>query len=71
MLINEWKAQEHLFFPPFSLSPEEMERFDDKNSLKGGSFAISGAYIEVSQKKKQWWIIHTTSFELVYGSPTP
>lgn len=32
-----------------------MERFDDKNSLKGGFFAIYGAYIEPPppQKKKQ------------------
>lgn len=32
-----------------------MERFDDKNSLKGGFFAIYGAYIETPPppKKKQ------------------
>lgn len=37
----------------FSLSSEEMERFDDKNSLKGGFSAISGAYIGVSNKTKK------------------
>lgn len=30
-----------------------MERFDDKNSLKGGFFAISGAYVEFKKKKKR------------------
>lgn len=29
------------------------ERFDDKNSLKGGFFAISGAYMEVSKNIKK------------------
>lgn len=44
----------------FSLSPEEMERFDDKNSLNGGFFAISGGiYIYIyrgfgRKKKKRW-----------------
>lgn len=42
----------------FSLSPEEMERFDDKNSLNGGFFAISGGiyiyiYIEVLEERKK------------------
>lgn len=53
MLINEWKAQEHLFF---SLSPAEMERFDDKNSLNGGFFAILEGvytYIEVFEEEKK------------------
>lgn len=60
------------FFVSPSLSPKEMERFDDKNSLKGGFFVISGACIEVfffGFFKKLWWIIHDTSFELVYRSP--
>lgn len=30
-----------------------MERFDDKNSLKGGFFAIYGAYIEPPPPKKK------------------
>lgn len=30
-----------------------MERFDDKNSLKGGFFAIYGAYIETPPRKKK------------------
>lgn len=30
-----------------------MERFDDKNSLKGGFFAIYGAYIETPPPKKK------------------
>lgn len=35
----------------FSLNLQE--RFDDKNSLKGGFFAISGAYMEVSKNIKK------------------
>lgn len=30
-----------------------MERFDDKNSLKGGFFAIYGAYIETPPPPKK------------------
>lgn len=53
--MNE-KPKNICFYSPFSLSPEEMERFDDKNILKGDLFVISGVYIEVSnKKKKKWW----------------
>lgn len=48
MLINEWKAENITFF-----FLNLQERFDDKNSLKGGFFAISGAYMEVSKNIKK------------------
>lgn len=39
-----------VFFP---LSPEEMERFDDKNSLNGGFFANSGGICQGFGRKKK------------------
>lgn len=48
--MNE-KPKNICFFPLHILSYGEMERFDDKNSLKGGYFALSGAYIGIPYKK--------------------
>lgn len=56
----------------FSLSPEEMERFDDKNSLNGGFFAISGGiyiYIYISRfwKKEKKAVVNYSCYRLRVG----
>lgn len=56
----------------FFVSKRDGEVWWQKQFERGEFFVIYGACIEVFLKKKKlWWIIHDTSFELVYRSPMP